>query len=281
MPRPPSTGAVSSPYGMRFNPNDGIYRMHYGEDTLGVGNTAPANGVVVFAGWDKTGTGLGWAIGIRENANPDVIWWIAHHGTTSLWNPLKVAVGFGTVEGVTYLGPKGYTGAAKGEHAHTERRVGGAARPGSGTPTNPRNYYTGGAGGGGLPIITKRRDDMPAVIKRNTEPPEWSLVHPALRGPSALEVGYIVTEDAGRAKWWARFYAEGIGSEDEYAREDYIAAQASARLDASAWVVSGGATIPAGLATKADVDAAAAAVISEVEGVPDAVADEQAERLQS
>jgi hypothetical protein len=161
MPRPPSRGSVTSPWGMRFNPNDGIWRMHYGEDTVGEGNYAPVTGTVVFAGWDRSGTGLGWAVGIRETMNPSVIWWTGHFGTTSLWNPLKVKVGAKVSESFTYLGPKGDTGAAKGPHAHQERRVNGAATPGSGTPTNPRLYYstTAGAGDGGSAPIP------PAAVK--------------------------------------------------------------------------------------------------------------------
>lgn len=116
-----------------------------------------------------------------------------------------------------------------------------------------------GSSGGGVPI-PRKDNDMPALIKRNTTPPEWSLIHPALRGPSELERGYIVTADPVRAIWWARFYAEGSGSEDSFARDDYVAAQASARLDATAWPVSGGGTVPTGLATKADVDAAVASI---------------------
>jgi hypothetical protein len=140
MPTPPSRGAVSSPYGMRINPNDGIYRMHYGEDTLGDGNYAPVTGTVVFAAYDHTGTGLGYAVGIRESANPSVIWWVAHHAS------LNVHVGQSVTEAVTKLGVKGSSGAAQGVHCHTERRVGGAPLPGLGTPTNPRSYYTTTAG---------------------------------------------------------------------------------------------------------------------------------------
>jgi hypothetical protein len=177
MALPPSRGSVSSPFGMRVNPNDGKYRMHYGEDTLGAGNYAPVNGRVVFAGWDYSGTGLGWTVGIRETAAPAVIWWIGHHGASVKVNPLTVAVGNTVWEGVTYLGPKGSTGAAKGPHAHTERRVGGAVIPGSGTATNPRDYYSAGGGlsGGGVvvpePVIEDFQEegaDMIVLLKQST-----------------------------------------------------------------------------------------------------------------
>jgi hypothetical protein len=181
MPTQPSDGIVTSPYGMRVNPNDGIWRMHYGEDTNGVGNYAPATGTVVFAGWDKSGTGLGWAVGIRETMNPAVIWWVGHHGTTALWNPLKVKVGSKVSERYTYLGPKGYTGAAKGAHAHTERRTNGAAIPGSGTASNPRNYYKSGgfSGGGVTPIpVTLEASEMKYIHAPAgaTTKPLWALI---------------------------------------------------------------------------------------------------------
>lgn len=171
MPKPPSRGGVSSPYGMRINPNDGRYRMHYGEDTLGVGNYAPVNGTVVFAGFDHTGTGLGYAVGIRETASPTVIWWVAHHAS------LNVGVGSRTVEGVTFLGEKGESGAAKGVHCHTERRVGGAARPGSGTATNPRAYYTSTAGGGAIPFDNApEEDDMPTYVWTDQDGVGYALI---------------------------------------------------------------------------------------------------------
>lgn len=152
MPRPPSNGAVTSPYGMRINPNDGKYRMHYGEDTIGIGNFAPVTGTVVFAGFDNTGTGLGWCVGIRQASAPTVIWWIAHHGAKgSTKNPLHVQVNDLVDEGA-YLGPKGDSGAAQGVHCHTERRERGAPRPGSGTATNPREFYTSTAGGDVTPF---------------------------------------------------------------------------------------------------------------------------------
>jgi hypothetical protein len=158
---------------MRINPNDGVYRMHYGEDTLGVGNYAPVSGTVVFAGYDRTGTGLGWCVGIQQDGTgtatvPQVIWWIAHHGESATVNPLLVSVNQHVTEGKTYLGPKGESGAAKGVHCHTERRYGGLAVPGTGQATNPRDYYTSTAGGGTEPFPqpeptpeSEEDDDMP------------------------------------------------------------------------------------------------------------------------
>lgn len=145
MPKPPTRGIVTSAFGMRTHPITGVYRMHYGEDTIGDGNYAPATGTVIFAGYDTSGMGFGNAVAIREDARPDHIWWTAHHAT------LGVAVGAHVVENVTRTGPTGKTGAASGVHAHQECRVGGNARPGSGVAINPRAQYQGGAGGGGTP----------------------------------------------------------------------------------------------------------------------------------
>jgi hypothetical protein len=78
--------------------------------------------------------------------------------------------------------------------------------------------------------------DMPAVIKRTEGTPEWSLVWPSLAGPSKLERGYVVTTDPKRARWWERFYELGHGTADGFGRDEYVEAQAMARLDHAAWV---------------------------------------------
>jgi hypothetical protein len=185
---------------MRINPNDGIYRMHYGEDTLGEGNYAPVTGTVVFAAYDYTGTGLGYAVGVRESANPSVIWWVAHHAS------LNVSVGQSVTEAVTKLGVKGSSGAAQGVHCHTERRVGGAARPGSGTATNPRSYYTNTAGGDVTPL-----PDTPTRKKRSMTTVYWDGQNPtggnarwALAGDSpGTTANWIETGDRTLADKWA------------------------------------------------------------------------------
>jgi len=78
--------------------------------------------------------------------------------------------------------------------------------------------------------------DMPAVIKRTEGTPEWSLIWPSLVGPSTLERGYAVTTDPKRARWWERFYELGYGTADGFGRDEYVEAQAMARLDHAAWV---------------------------------------------
>lgn len=159
MPRPPSRGRVSSPFGWRTHPITGKRTHHNGEDTLGEGNFAPVTGRVVFAGWDSTGAGFGWAVGIQR-AYENEVWWIAHHGTSPSVNPLKVKVGDWVEEGVTYLGKKGTTGASTAEHCHTECRINGNARPLSGVAVDPRSRYASPSGGG-MEIIMSWDDWLP------------------------------------------------------------------------------------------------------------------------
>lgn len=214
MAKPPTRGARGSGYGMRIHPIDGIYRMHYGEDGIGEGNYAPVTGTVVFAGWDNTGHGFGWAVGIRETENPTVIWWVAHHGTTSTVNPLNVTVGTTVTEGVTYLGPSGTTGAAKGRHAHTERRVSGGTRPGQGAATDPRLYYTTTSGGGGTQIPTP---ETPTRKKKNMTTLYWnglpgaSGAKWALAGDSpGTDANWIETTEQGLANSWATVHGAAV-----------------------------------------------------------------------
>lgn len=150
MPRPPSTGGVTSPYGPRVAPLPGASTNHLGEDTVGDGNYWPVSGVVIFAGYYGS---WGNIIGIRQGSDESVIWWVAHNASI----PANIKFGTWGNEG-DYLAPLGATGNVTGPHAHTERRVGGSYTPGTGTPTNPRDYYTAGAGIGGGTIIG---DDMP------------------------------------------------------------------------------------------------------------------------
>jgi len=83
-------------------------------------------------------------VGIRRSSSE--VWWVAHHAS------LFVRVGQQVYEGSTKIGIMGRTGNVTGIHAHCERRVGGSARPGTGTATNPRSYYTSSAGGGATPL---------------------------------------------------------------------------------------------------------------------------------
>lgn len=146
-------------------------------------------------------------------------------------------------------------------------------------------FLTGTAGGGTTPI----QEDLmgaPKVVKKTEGGTEWMLVWPALKGPSANEEGYVVTSNVTRAKWWARLYDQGLGNEDVYSRADYIELQAAARTDRLDWL--------RGQPASASVDfgpvlAAIAAVPLKVEEaledefaeIPEAVADEHRDRLQS
>lgn len=284
MPRPPSHGTVSSPFGMRINPNDGVYRMHYGEDTLGEGNYAPVTGVVVFAAYDTTGTGLGYAVGIRETARPTVIWWVGHHAS------LDVAVGARTVESVTYLGPKGESGAAKGVHCHTERRVGGAARPGSGRATNPRDYYTAKAGGGATPFDdAPEEDDMPLYVWTDEDGTGYALID------SNYVDGCIITADptmATQFSWLAGRDASGAAPV-KMARTAFNAKCAAAVALWRAHANRGSqVTVDAGqvadavlaklgttIASDADLAAMKADLLASLSALPGATVDEQAKRL--
>lgn len=57
----PAAGPVTSPYGMRLHPVDGVWRLHGGTDLAGSGCDGPIwaaqAGVVTFAGFDSGGNG--------------------------------------------------------------------------------------------------------------------------------------------------------------------------------------------------------------------------------
>lgn len=167
MPRPPSRGRVTDSFGWRTWTSPP--RMHNGEDTIGAGNYAPCTGEVVYTGYFG---GLGNLVGVREDANLSVIWWVGHH--KDIW----VTVGEQVREGVTKLGEIGTTGNSTGIHAHTERRVGGAASGNYGTPTDPRLYYTAAAGAPPTPFPTpspKVRIDMPQRYQLRTNEKRLAL----------------------------------------------------------------------------------------------------------
>lgn len=157
MPRPPSSGQITDSFGMRVNPVTGVYALHAGEDTAPSGNTFPVSGVVIYA--EYTG-GWGYLIGIRQTSDPNVTWWVAHNASI----PSNVRHGLWGNEG-DYLAPVGSTGNSTGPHAHTERRVGGNGSPGSGTPTDPRPYYTSSAGGGETPLPTETEEEMTYALR--------------------------------------------------------------------------------------------------------------------
>lgn len=158
MARPPSTGAVTSKFGIRPKPTPTSPAFHYGEDTIGRGNVAPVSGTVVFAG---TSGQYGKVVGIRTSRA--TVWWVAHHAS------LAVDVGDKVHEGQR-IGQLGATGNVTGPHAHTERRVGGTNRPGTGIATNPRRYYgKGSTKPTTAPVIDLGDDDMPIILKTRSK----------------------------------------------------------------------------------------------------------------
>ncbi|WP_114587731.1 M23 family metallopeptidase [Microbacterium arborescens] len=158
MTRSPSTGRVTSEYGPRALQVPGVGPFHYGEDTTGEGNVAPADGEIVFAAYSGV---FGNIILVRERANPVVVWNIAHHAHLNGRHR-----GQHVSEG-EFLAPMGATGLATGPHAHTERRVGGRDAIQSGSHTNPRHHYNAPspAGDKGRPL-ENQEDEMSAEAER-------------------------------------------------------------------------------------------------------------------
>jgi hypothetical protein len=248
MPKPPSLGIVTSAFGMRRHPITGVWRMHWGEDTDGTGNFAPVSGTVVFAGLDTTGHGFGLAVGIRETANPSRIWWTAHHDS------LAVKVGYRVIERRTPIGPMGDTGAATGDHAHQEVRVGGTATPGSGTAVNPRPLYTtgGGSGAGGI-INGPEEDDVSILVTASAQAgkPTYFVAPNLLHRISTAELESfrdqtgLVREDLGNADF--------MGAVTPFGFEHLTLAQIIA--------IPAGKTYRAPVTPSAPIDAAAVAAL--------------------
>lgn len=256
MPRPPSRGRVTSPFGPRKAPVPGASTFHRGEDTVGAGNFAPCSGMVVFARSDGS---WGNVVGIGEAGAPGVIWWVAHHAR------IDVGVGQFVREGQTPLGPMGRTGTASGVHAHTERRVGGRALPGTGNATNPRLYYTGASSGAGNPIPEppSRKDNTMTTLYNV---PDTALV--AMAGDSpGTPANWLETTSSALIDQWKQIHGP-------LAQIDLATWQSWKGVYLAPLAIAGGSggQVPAGLATKADVDSAADRVIA---GVPPAVIVEQ------
>lgn len=235
MPRPPSTGIVTSPYGMRYHPISGGYRMHYGEDTVGDGNYSPVAGTVVFAGWDRTGHGFGNAVGIRENSR--VVWWMAH------FSSLAVTVGQSVVEG-QYLGRLGATGAATGPHVHTERRVDGLNSPGSGTATNPRHYYGSTPAGDDTEPFEEKDEIMSNSTRYHYKPAapgspaEYGIFGEEIPATENFPGGYEVSTVELTGVVWGRLYGRGDGSPwtANMTRDQWVQLQAEATKRHKMWL---------------------------------------------
>lgn len=188
MPRPASPGRVTEPYGPRaVRPTPTSPLFHYGEDR-GWGNgtaiTAPEAGVVVQARYSGAyGNRL-----ILRTRSAD--WWLCHMSSFAIGEGQPVSEG-------DYLGEMGSTGNVTATHLHTEHRI-DAGAPGTGTHTNPADYYTGAAGSGLTPI----GDDMPLSdqdIDRLTFH-VWQRPYPNLDGGATVPViEYIRQLDAKTA----------------------------------------------------------------------------------
>lgn len=133
---------VTSEWGMRYNPVDGVYRLHQGIDLVGFKyNQAAGSGTVVFAGWSAI---HGWWV------------WINHdNGTQTRYShneELWVLVGQRVAEG-DIVGPVGATGQVTAAHLHFETYD----YPGA-PSRDPRGFMgehsTGTAGGNIRPLPT-------------------------------------------------------------------------------------------------------------------------------
>jgi murein DD-endopeptidase MepM/ murein hydrolase activator NlpD len=116
---PLTNAGISSVYGMRLHPLDGVRKMHYGIDlAAGEGRavTAAARGVVVHAGWAH---GHGLAVEIRHSGDL----------TTRYSHLSRVFCTAGdAVEQGDLVGLVGSTGRTTGAHLHFEVWRGGRAR---------------------------------------------------------------------------------------------------------------------------------------------------------
>ncbi len=116
----PSSGYISSGYGMRYHPIYGTWRLHNGVDIAGQGCGAPIDavhgGVVTYAGWNGT---LGNYVQINHG-----------DGTSSGYGHIiggGILVGYGQSVGAgQQIARVGSTGASTGCHLHFMIRINGA-----------------------------------------------------------------------------------------------------------------------------------------------------------
>ncbi len=120
----PVSGPITSPFGMRADPNGHGFRMHTGMDIAApTGQTivSAAGGRVIFAGWYG---GYGNAIVIDHGGQTSTL-----YGHCS---QIFVAVGQEVQRGQA-IGAVGMTGDATGPHVHFEVRI-------NGSPVDPAGY---------------------------------------------------------------------------------------------------------------------------------------------
>jgi murein DD-endopeptidase MepM/ murein hydrolase activator NlpD len=120
-------GILTSSFGMRRSPIDGLHRMHDGIDLA-----APA-GTSVFAarGGQVVATGEDAVLGIYIIIEHEGGWKTVYGHLSSVFVMLNQKVLSGTM-----IGSVGSTGLSTGPHLHFEIRIGGASR-------DPSNYLQG------------------------------------------------------------------------------------------------------------------------------------------
>jgi murein DD-endopeptidase MepM/ murein hydrolase activator NlpD len=112
----PATGPITSPFGMRVNPVNGIFRNHDGIDIgapMGATITAAAAGKVIEVGWDPGGYGN--FIVISHGGNLATLY--GHCSQTFVSNGQEVQQG-------QAIGAVGSTGNSTGPHLHFGVQVG-------------------------------------------------------------------------------------------------------------------------------------------------------------
>lgn len=125
----PASGFLSSPFGYRINPVDGVYRMHNGIDIAGSGPiVAIQSGTVTFAGYNSV---YGYYVIVDHGMiNGKAMKSLYSHLTPGM----QVAPGQSVSQGQR-LGTMGTTGMSTGVHLHFEIHE-------NGTPVNPLNYIS-------------------------------------------------------------------------------------------------------------------------------------------
>lgn len=120
----PAEGPITSPFGYRFDPVTGEWRLHTGTDigvALGTPVRAAAEGVVIFAGWDGA---YGQVVRIDHGSFMTV------YGHLSRY---YLAPGSHVFAGQV-VAESGSTGKSTGPHLHFEWRIGGE-------PVDPEQFY--------------------------------------------------------------------------------------------------------------------------------------------
>lgn len=128
---------TTSPYGPRIHPITKVNSFHTGIDLVaprGAAIKAFVPGVVHYAGWGSSGTGVG--------GYGNVVLVKDEKGALHMYAHLRsVAVEKGqTVSAGTVLGIQGTTGVSTGDHLHYEVRTKSSPSLGYGSHTNPTDY---------------------------------------------------------------------------------------------------------------------------------------------